>query len=249
MTKLKIILTIFMLSTNSIAHAVLVDAKLDWADKQRLSFAVPGVVETAQARVGNKVEKGEVLARLDQRPFKYLLKHCQAAIKKLEPQVFDARLELNHAEELYERTVLSEVELQRIDGKHKALVAEQEMLEANCKIEKWKAEKSILKATQQFYILGSNIVPGMVISKENQHSVFIELASATQATAVSWISAEQKIQLKSSGNIEVLFGQLGIPATLQGIDFQPDNNGQYRAVFLFYYRQPVMPGKMIKVSF
>lgn len=249
MIKQKTLLTIYLLTLCSITQAALVDAKLDWADKQRLGFAVTGVVDTVLANAGNKVDKGEELAKLDRRPFNYQLKHCQAAIKKLEPQVFDAKLELNHAEELYERTVLSEVELQRIDGKYKALVAEQDMLKANCQMEKWKADKASLKAIQQSYILSSNIIPGMIISEENQASVYIELASATQATAISWLSAEQKLQLKSSAEIEVLFGQQGIPATLQSIDFQPNSSGQYRAVFIFYYRQPVEPGKLLKVSF
>lgn len=229
--------------------AVEVEGKLGWADRQQYGFAVTGVVSERVVQAGDKVEKGDLLARLDLRPFNYKISGCSARVKKWEPLVYDAKLDLDHAEELFERTVLSEVELQRIDSKYKALVAEKDMFEAECKLEKWKAEKATLKAKEQSYVINSSFVPGMIISNENKATVFMELVSANKATATSWLTAQQKSQLKLAKEIEVVFEHQSIPAKVQSIDLQANEANLHRVVFVFYFRQSIEPGKVLKVGF
>ncbi len=244
-SSLAILLTIYCTGLSAIE----LDASLGWTDQRRYGFVVTGVVDDYRVDVGAKVKKGQLLARLDRRPFNYRVKHCQANIKQLEPKIYDARLALNHAEELFERTVLSEVELQRIDGEHKALVAQSEALKAECQLEKWRAEKSSLKARQPAYVISSTIVPGQIISDENQDEVYVELVSASRASATAWLSSDQKRQLKSSDRVEVNIDSRSIPAKLQSIELRANEQGQYRAVFVFDYNQPIEAGKRVRVSF
>lgn len=247
--KLKSGLILFLTGYSLSLSAAEVDATLGWAEHQRYGFAVTGVVDEVNANVGQKVDKGQQLARLDRRPFNYHVKQCQAEIRGLDPKIYDARIALNQAEELFERTVLSEVELQRIDGAYKTLVAESDVLKAKCHLEKWRAEKASLKAGQAAYVYHSNIFSGQIISEENQDEIYIELVSASRASATAKLSAEQKTQLNSSGRVTVKIDSRSIPAKLSRLDLIPDKERQYRAVVEFDYSQPVEAGKTVRISF
>ncbi len=234
---------------SSTLSAAEVEARLGWANIQQYGFAVNGIVERVDVQEGDKLEKGDRLAQLDLRPFQYKLKRCRAHEKKNAPAIFDAKLDFDHAEELYERTVLSEVELQRIESRYKALLAEQEAIKAECQVESWHLQQATLTARDSIYVTGSSIVPGMVISDENKSIAYIETASTSQASATVLLSAAQKSQLKLSRNIEVVFPEQNIPAKVHSMAIKANQDQLYPVVFIFHYRQPVEPDKTIRVRF
>lgn len=243
-----IFLIVFLLVSQSLV-AVELDAKLGWAGHKRYGFVVNGVVEEILFGEGSRVMPGDVLAKLDVQPFNYKLKRCHASVKKLEPLIFDAKLELGQAEDLFERTVLSEVELQKIDGKYKALVAEQDMAKAKLQLAKWKAGRAILKSDSKAYVLGSSLVPGLIISDENKSDVYIELVAADKASATTWLSEELKTQLKSKDKIKVIVDERSIQAEIYSIAMRPDKNRQYKMIAVFDYHSVIVPDKVVKVSF
>ncbi|MCW8955844.1 MAG: biotin/lipoyl-binding protein, partial [Gammaproteobacteria bacterium] len=81
-------------------------ATLDWANPQLLAFPVLGVIEQVNAQPGERVKQGQQLARLDQQPFKIAINRYQASVEAIEPMIGDARREYQHAQELYDQTVL-----------------------------------------------------------------------------------------------------------------------------------------------
>ncbi len=247
--KTRILTILFCVLSSAQLHAVEVEAKLGWADRQYYAFPVTGVVSALKVRVGDKVEKGQLLASLDSRPFQYRMQQCEARVKKAEPAVFDARLDLNHAEELFERSVLSEVELQRIDSRYKSLNAELDILRAECKVNRWEAQQASLTAREPSYVLSHTLVQGMVISTENQAQSRLELVSANEATATSWLSSQQKSQLKLSDKVEVDIDGQVFPAKVDSVELQANEAQLSRVVFVFYFKQPLQLGKTIKVRF
>ncbi|MDX1811732.1 MAG: efflux RND transporter periplasmic adaptor subunit [Gammaproteobacteria bacterium] len=77
-----------------------------------LTTAVSGVVKQVLVKSGEKVKQGQILLVLDQRVIKARL---QAAEKKLESAKLDlaeVKKELERTEELYDRTVISNHELE-----------------------------------------------------------------------------------------------------------------------------------------
>jgi membrane fusion protein, multidrug efflux system len=239
----------FLMIFNSAIQAEDIEAHMSWAGLQRTGFTVTGIVESVSANVGAKVKPGDVLAQLDAAPFTYNLQYCKAVIDKLQPAIFDAKTELGMAKELLERTVLSEVELQKIEGVYKSFKAEELMAEAECKLKQWQAERAVLKAQTSAYVLSSNIYPGMVISAENTATVTMELVSATKASAVSLIGAQQARQYNVGDQLKVVVDGQEMAATIESITWQGSDMNQYKLSAEFYYVQKVVPGKPVTLRF
>ena len=245
MSKLFLVFALF----SSVSMAEDIEARLAWTGIQKIGFPVSGVVESVVAKIGAKVNKDDLLAKLDMAPFSYHLQSCKAEIEKIQPLVFDARIELDQAEELFERTVLSEVELSKIDGAYKTLTSEETILKTECKLAQWKADRAVLKAQSAAYVMASNIYPGMVISTENKSTAIIELVSATKASAVSFIGAQQLQKFKVGDQLTVVVDGQEISATIDSISIQANSTNQYQLEAVFYYAQMVEPGKAVTLRF
>lgn len=244
----KNILIIILLSLSSAtAHSIELEASLGWVGQYRYGFVVNGIVDEVIS-VGSQVKKSQSLANLDRQPFNYKLKQYQAAVNKFEPLVLDAKIEFDHASELFERTVLSEVELQKIRGKYHSLSAEQAVENAKLQFAKWELNRAILKSKEEAYVIYSNLLPGMIISEENKSDVYIELASVGRASAVVLLSIEQKKQLKLESAVEVEIDGDKIPASIHSIAMQPDKNNQYKVVAVFKYAKMIEPGRKLKLK-
>ena len=242
-------LFLLLILFSSVSLAEDMKASLSWTGIQKVGFPVSGVVESVIVQVGSKVSKGDVLAKLDIAPFNYHLQSCKAKIEKLQPVVYDARIELEQAKELFERTVLSEIELSRIDGVYKTLKAEETMLKAECKLKQWKADRAVLKAQNSAYVMASNIYPSMVVSAENKSTAIIELVSATKASAISFISAKQLQQYKVGDQLKVIIDGQEISAAVESVSLQKNAANMYQLEAVFYYAQMVEPGKDVALRF
>jgi len=76
-----------------------------------LTTASTGVVEKINVKTGQSVKKGQLLLQLDQRVYKAKLDEAIVVLKSTKLEFEEAQKELERAEELYERTVLSDHEL------------------------------------------------------------------------------------------------------------------------------------------
>ena len=249
MKKCKLLLMIFLSGFYVVSQAAEIDAKLGWAGYQKYGFAVNGVVDKVLVNVGEKVKQGDVLAMLAANPFNYRIKKCQAKSDKFTPLIFDEKLELDHAEELFERTVLSEVELQKIDGRYRVLIENQKEVKAECLLWQWRHKLLVLKAKESAYVLSSNVTAGMVISDENKSAVFVEMVSARQAIAFVGLTYKQKSQFNVGNELKVVVDQQEFPAKVQSIAMQPDKENKYKIVVSFYYSRIIEPGKSIKIKY
>ncbi|MCW8933386.1 MAG: hypothetical protein OQK98_01560 [Gammaproteobacteria bacterium] len=249
MIKSRLLLTGLLLSFCTSSLAVELDAQLDWSGYQKYGFAVNGVIENVTSDIGQKAKQGSVLANLISAPFKYRIQKCQATTKKFEPLVFDAKLEFEQAEELFERTVLSEVELQKIDGRYKNLIEQQNEAKADCLLEQWDMKLSVLKASESIYVINSNMVSGMVISDENKSAIYIESVSSKKASAIAALSYVQKKQFSIGQELTVLIDQQEFSAKVKSIDMKPNKENKYQVRAEFNYANMVEPGKLIKIVY
>ena len=249
MNKCNLLLVIFLFCFHAVTQAVEFEAKLDWIEHQKYGFYVNGIVDEVSVEVGKKLKQGDALAKLISAPFNYEIKHCRARVDGFDAPVFDAKIELDQAEELFERTVLSEVELQKIEGKYKSLVERQKEAMAECQLRNWQKKVSRLVAHDSVYVISSNITPGMVISDENKSDVGIELVSAKQAAAIAWLNYKQKSQLNLGYELKVIVDQQEFSAKINSISLTPNNENKYKLVANFFYTKMVEPGKVIKVRY
>jgi len=87
-------------------------ATLQWSKRVELSTPVSGVVQKVFAAPGVIVAKGEVLVQLDSRSYQADLKFAKANLANADAISQEAKRELYRQNDLYERTLLSEHDLQ-----------------------------------------------------------------------------------------------------------------------------------------
>ena len=80
-------------------------------DQTALSFAVAGTVEKVEVRLGQEVEKGQVLAELDRQPFVLAVRDAQAGLARAQARVVERRANYERYVALYESNNASKAEL------------------------------------------------------------------------------------------------------------------------------------------
>ncbi|WP_293672716.1 biotin/lipoyl-binding protein, partial [Thiolapillus sp.] len=78
-----------------------------------LGTLVSGVVREVKVQPGQVVAQGDVLLKLDQREFRAQLNRAKALVARANSLFEEAKREEERAEELYDRTLLSDHELQK----------------------------------------------------------------------------------------------------------------------------------------
>ena len=89
-----------------------IKAELDWARRVELGTPVKGVVQHVMAQSGQRLARNDVLLQLDDRAFKSRAKGLKAQVAHYKAEFVEAEREQERALELYDRTVLSDHELQ-----------------------------------------------------------------------------------------------------------------------------------------
>lgn len=100
----KALFGIFLISSLITAHAN--------SGEFELSTAVSGVVKEVKTKKGQKVKKGQVLLVLDQRVFIAELEAAKKSVNSASLDLEENKKELERTEELYDRTVISDHELE-----------------------------------------------------------------------------------------------------------------------------------------
>ena len=180
-----VILTVFSIA----AYAGEAQGVLYWAGKTDLTLPVSGVVEKVTVKPGQVVKAGETMLQLDTRRIEARLHSARAMLAQQKPGRDEAQRELERAEELFDRTVLSEVELQqaKIDFAEKDAAlrqAEAALTEAGLDL-----EYSELKAPFELMVLEVHVVPGQAIINRLQSVPLIRVAEKRLAVEISSANA------------------------------------------------------------
>jgi multidrug efflux system membrane fusion protein len=184
-------------------NAVEVQGVLAWAELNVKSFSVQGVVEQVSVQVGERVKKNQLLAQLDRRSLLVLMDKYKATVKQLDPSIFDAQIEFNNAEELFDRTVLSEIDLQKKHGRLKQLQAQQRVAQANLKLAQIQYNDAQLTAPYDARLVRVDMVPGLVISLENIADKKIILAALGKMRARVAIKVEQATKISLGQKVKL----------------------------------------------
>jgi len=243
---LKRIVILLGLLSAGLVQAVEVNATLDWANRHIAAFAVHGVGEAVNVAVGEQVKKNQPLAQLDQTPFVYTNKRNQAHVDGIKPRLFDAKQNYDQAQELFDRTVLSQVELQRAEVQFQGVEAEQSAAKAELEISKWKQRQSVLNAACDCLVIGNTLLPGMVINNENQSVAMIELAETGVLNAE--VILDQNINLMMQQSVQVNVDGKNYPAKVIAITVQ-NGKRQVRVQFQVDAAKHYLAGQNAKVIF
>lgn len=167
------------------------EATLEWSKRVELSTPVSGLVQEVFAQQGKVVAKGDVLIQLDPRIFKADLNYAKAKLKNADEQNLEAKRELDRQTDMYDRTMLSEHELQVAKNNFTAAQSEYQQALASLTKAKLNLEFSAIRAPFNAVIISSTAVKGQVVASEISPPVLVTVAEAKRMLARFYVTLEK----------------------------------------------------------
>lgn len=195
---------------------------LAWEGRVSMGTLVSGVVSEVPVRAGQRVDQGELLVGLDGRGFRAQVAAARAEAARAQSLLEEAQREDQRAEELYERTVLSEHERTRAtislrEAEAVAVRARADVVNARLDL-----ERSRLQAPFAGRVLAVHAVPGQAVVSNLQSESLVELAADAQmllraeadlatarAIAAGTVSVQVAGRSIAAGRVEVGFEPVG----------------------------------------
>jgi len=209
------------------AQAAEYPAVLDWSQRAVLSTPVSGVIDTVAVAPGQRVDAGQLLLQLDQRPFESALRDARAQLHKHRLQRDEARRELERTRELYERRVISVHDLQVEEIAFAA--AESDYASATAARDKatLELEYSTLQAPFDGLVLDVRVTAGMTVINAQQATPLITVAQDQPLHALAQVAAAALAGLATGQAATVTVNSESYSGKISRIGAEPDGSGQY----------------------
>ncbi len=110
--QLFVVLLFVLIVPVGLANATVYDATVHFANRVTFSVPVSGIIKSVNVTVGQRVQAGKILVELDQIPFVAAVAQAKAEVIINTTKQTEATRDYGQAQELYDRTVLSNVELE-----------------------------------------------------------------------------------------------------------------------------------------
>ncbi len=208
---LNVCLMVIILVMSSTVSAEDFEATLDWSRRVELSTTVNGVVQKVYAKAGNIVAKGDILVQLDPRAFKADLKFAKANLKNTEQQTQEAKRELDRQADMYDRSMLSDRDLQV--AKNNLTAAQSKYFQAQAALTKAKLnlEYSAIRSPFNAVVIKTLAVKGQVVASQMNPPVLVIVAEANRMIARFYASADK---------VNNFVHHQGVKVKVSGYDFQ-----------------------------
>ncbi len=229
-----------------------VDATLQWVRTVPLSTAVSGVIDTVNANKGERVHSGQVLMKLVGKTFQADVLAQKANLKKAENNNDEAGRELERTQELYDRTLLSDHDLQLVEILRDAATAE--LQTARAKLSKVERDNfySVVRAPFDAWVLQRNAQPGQVVVVKLQATPLFVLAEAGRMLARSVVGGTAASKLKLGAKVQVTVAGKKYSGKISFIALEPIKPGadKYAVEVTFPSGKSVLRvGQAAKVKF
>lgn len=147
----------------AVAGAVDVEGTVQYGRTASLSVPVSGVVAEVNTEPGATVTHGELLLALDDTPFRAEVTQAEAALARATADRIEAERDHRQARELYERTVLSTVELENAKLKHDRALAAHKAAQAQLLQARYHLRRSRIVAPFDADVIDVRVQPGETV--------------------------------------------------------------------------------------
>lgn len=223
------IVLIFISMFHCSVNAVELDAAIGWADIRQIGVPISGQIKNVMP-AGSYVKPGEIMLSIKCGVYNAELKQHQAIAKGLTPAVETALKDKELADELFDRTVLSEVEHRNAELLYIKAKSEYDSSLARIKQAKIKADYCELKADQSQIILKTHIGADEMYTLESSKPVLLTVASRNSMLAVSKQMLPLNKVYRSGQSVKVNVDGKEYDGKIQSVSFQTDNSVLINAV-------------------
>lgn len=239
------------------AYALNLDAVIDFSPRVELSLPVSGIVDEVKVSAGQHVKQGETILSLDETPFRAERAFMQSRVAFHQARLTESQRDLKHQQELFDRTVLSTVELENAELRVKRDNAQLESAKARLARANYDFSVSRLKAPFDALVLAVQVNAGQAINNTLQSKTLVSLVRQGSFVAGFKVSAGQLEKLKIETPVKVVIGDAQHPAKISAISYAPLQLGQgedaggekrYRVEAVFFTAGDSIPvGKKVSV--
>lgn len=208
-------------AATSPALAADVTAVIGWAQRVELGTLVSGVVSEVHVSPGQQVSKGDSLLSLDGRGFDSQVSRRLAEHRHAQAMLEEAEREDARAQELYDRTVLSDFERNQATIALKAARAEAENARAGLVQARLDQERSVVRAPFDGVVLAVNAAPGQTVVSELQSPALVTLADNRVYRARAQVDAEQAARLEPGRRLSATVRGQSLDATVSYVGLEP----------------------------
>lgn len=187
--KIPVLLAILLYSTQLSAFEL--KGRSEFSKVYALNSAVSGIVSEVRVEPGQSVKHGDVLLKLDATPYRAAVAAANAKVTIREPVRNQMQIELEKAQELYDRDSLALVELQQAENNLQIAEGKLAAAEAALQLTKFELNQSVLRAPDDLLVLKVNTHPHQYVNTGVSDRPLITLANHQQMIAISFLGPDQ----------------------------------------------------------
>jgi RND family efflux transporter MFP subunit len=176
---------------------------LEWVHEVQMRVVENGVVEEVTVSPGQRVEKGELLLRMDQREAQATLLEAKARVARAQVASEKAERALGRAQELFDRGLIAVEELKDAQLERVAATAEEEAAKAAEAVATVALERTELRAPFDGIVVARNVWNGAVIYKTLQQEPLIVVAPDDRMLARALVTAGMLRRFKLGQRVQV----------------------------------------------
>ncbi len=248
--KIKTVLLVLLSTVISSVSAAQSDAILSWVKRVELSTPVSGVVQKVFAEPGKIVARGDVLVQLDPRIFRAEYKLAKAKLDNTRAVKEEAKRELDRQQDMYDRTMLSDHDLQV--AKNNFIAAEAQYHQARAALVKAKVnlEYSAIRAPFNALVISSRAVKGQVVASSMAPPVLVTVAKANRMQARLLVNESELSHYSPGQAAKVTVTGETFTGKISMISLEPLQSGKYAVDVVFDSRDRILrAGQKAQIEF
>ena len=207
--------------------------QLAWAQRVDLATLVSGVVAEVRVQPGQLVKEGTLLLSLDARAYRARLAMAEAEVKRLSLTKDEADRELERSQELYDRTLLSEHDLQVATIGQSVAAADYKKALARQVQAQLDYEHSRITAPFDCIVLGVKAVKGQSINAQLHSDTLVSVASSEVMLALILVDSQQVGALRLQQPATVRVDGASLDGHIAAIALEADPKGEYSVEVMF----------------
>lgn len=197
------------------------DATVQWAQRVELGLPVSGVIRSVDVEPGAHVHRGQSLLALEDVPFKADMDQAEAQVTQRRADRDETARDYKQAKELYDRTVLSAVDLENARLKARRAEAALKAAGAQLRQARYALDHSRITAPFDGWVLEVRAQAGQSLVNALEAHPLITLAAQGEYEARARVPGPVINGLKVGQNVNISVAGKGYLGRLRSIGLEP----------------------------
>ena len=234
-----------------LAAAAQYDGSLIWNRRVVLSIPVNGVVANVQANAGDRVKAGETILGLDDRFLKAEAARAEQDLLRWQQMEAEAKRELERAQELFDRTILSVHDLESAKIAYTRAQAQLKSAEAANVKAIMDLQYASVTAPFDGVVVQRLVEQGESVNNNDGATPLVIFAETGVMAAKTQVNFSRARQLKTGQKAQVIIGNKTYNGEIKHVSLEPvkGKSKTYEVVVNFKTGKLYRTGQAVKVSF